>query len=85
MNGTEKGHGQMYRLVIRGELDERFAVLFEGMSLERSGGTTVLTGKVTDQAHLQGLLQQAQELGLELVSIAPVEPTGTEPERPTGD
>ena len=32
---------------------------------------TVLTGQVTDQAHLLGLIQQIQELGVELVSVNP--------------
>ena len=32
---------------------------------------TVLTGQVTDQAHLLGLIEQIQELGVELVSVNP--------------
>jgi len=43
-----------YRLVIRGELDERFAYLFEGMRLERSADQTILTGTIRDQAQLHG-------------------------------
>ncbi len=31
--------------------------------------TTVLTGRVIDQAHLHGLIQRTQKLGLELISI----------------
>ena len=65
--------GSTYRLVVRGELGERFASAFEGMNLEPLGGTTVLTGRVTDQAHLMGLIDQVQDLGLELVSVEPVE------------
>ena len=59
----------VYRLVIRGELGDRFAVQFEGMKLTRAGGTTVLTGELADQAQLVGLIQQAQELGLEIESV----------------
>jgi hypothetical protein len=58
-----------YRLVFHGELGDRFAVLFEGMHMERLEGTTVLTGEVVDQARLFGLIGQIQELGLELLSI----------------
>ena len=65
-----------YRLVFRGELGERFAVLFEGMRMERLEGTTVLTGEVVDQARLSGLISQIQELGLELVSVAQIAPSG---------
>ena len=60
-----------YRLVLRGELGDSFGVLFDGMELQRTAGTTVLTGDVTDQAHLLGLIERAQELGLELVSVNP--------------
>ncbi len=60
-----------YRLVLRGELGDSFGVLFQGMKLHRLAGTTVLTGAVTDQAHLVGLIEQVQELGVELVSVNP--------------
>ena len=58
-----------YRLVIRGELDDRYGHLFEGMQLERVRGTTVLAGKVRDQAQLYGLIERIEDLGLELVSV----------------
>jgi hypothetical protein len=61
--------GITYRLVLRGELSDGFAVLFEPVRLERISGTTVLTGAVIDQARLHGLLDQVHELGLELVSF----------------
>ena len=64
--------GSQYRLVIRGEIGERFGLLFEGMRLERDRGTTVITGAVRDQAHLHGLIERVDELGLELVSVNPV-------------
>ena len=60
-----------YRLVLRGELGDSFAVLFDGMQLQRVAGTTVLIGDVTDQAHLLGLIERAQDLGVELVSVNP--------------
>ena len=69
----DRARGRRYRLVLRGELGEPFAFLFEGMRMERLAGTTVLTGNVIDQAHLVGLIEQTQELGLELVSIGPAD------------
>ncbi len=60
-----------YRLVLRGELGDSFGVLFDGMQLQRLEGTTVLTGDVTDQTHLVGLIERVQELGVELVSVNP--------------
>ena len=67
-NGAQ---GRRYRLVLRGELGDSFGILFEGMKLERLAGMTVLTGQVTDQAHLLGLIEQIQELGVELISVNP--------------
>ena len=63
--------GRRYRLVLRGELGDSFGFLFDGMQLQRLAGMTVLTGQVTDQAHLLGLIEQIQELGVELVSVNP--------------
>jgi hypothetical protein len=70
---SDRARGRQYRLVVRGELGEPFGFLFEGMQMDRVAGTTVLTGTVIDQTHLHGLLQRIQELGLELVSIDPVD------------
>jgi hypothetical protein len=57
-----------YRLVVRGELDDRFACLFAGTTMTTSAGNTILTGDVIDQAHLRGLIQRIEEPGLELVA-----------------
>ena len=62
-----------YELVIRGEIGDRFSVLFEGMRLRRASGNTVISGPVRDQSHLHGLIAQIEELGLELVSVNPVD------------
>ena len=56
-------------MVVRGELDDRFAYLFNGLELERISGTTVLSGRVLDQAQLHGYIARVEELGLELVSV----------------
>lgn len=58
-----------YQLVVRGELDTRFELVFTGMELSQVEGTTVMTGKVRDDAALYGLVERIAELGLELVSI----------------
>jgi hypothetical protein len=69
---TDNARGQVYELVVRGEIGDRFVLLFDGMTLERTPGRTVLTGVVLDQAHLHGLIERIQELGIELISINPV-------------
>jgi len=58
-----------YRIVVRGELDDRFAYLFNGMQMKRAEGTTTLTGTVIDQAQLHGYIERFEELGLELLSV----------------
>ena len=78
-----RARGRRYRLVLRGELGEPFGFLFEGMQMDRLAGTTVLTGNVVDQAHLHGLLERVQELGLELVSIGLAD-EGTDDDQTSG-
>jgi hypothetical protein len=70
---SDRAQGRRYRLALRGELGEPFGFLFEGMQMVRVAGTTVLTGRVIDQAHLHGLIQRTQELGLELISLQPAD------------
>ena len=81
MNGNQ-ARGRRYRLVLGGELGEPFGFLFEGMKMDRVAGRTVLTGSVIDQAHLHGLIQRTQDLGLELISIHPADEGPDETERP---
>ena len=37
--------------------------------MERVAGNTFITGNLVDQAHLLGLVERIQELGLELISV----------------
>ena len=64
-----KGTGKIYRIVVRDEIGERFALAFEEMEMRTRGGNTVLTGKVVDQPHLHGILDRIGALGLDLVSV----------------
>jgi hypothetical protein len=61
--------GTVYRIVVRSELNGRYAVAFEGMQMEAKDGVTVLTGKIIDQPHLHGILDRLSGLGLELLSV----------------
>ena len=58
-----------YRIVVRGELSQRYTPAFEGMTLATGDGQTAIIGPVTDQAHLHGLLNRVSNLGLELLSV----------------
>jgi hypothetical protein len=53
-----KGTGTVYRIVMRSELPDRYAVAFEGMEMETKNGDTVLTGEIIDQPHLFGILDR---------------------------
>jgi len=61
--------------MIEGELSDRMQPAFEAMTLTREHGNTVLSGTVRDQAQLHGLIERIAELGLELVSVNPIDPT----------
>ena len=69
--------GKTYRIVVRSELSERYAVAFEEMEMEVDSGRTVLTGKIIDQPHLYGILERLSGLGLELLSVQCL-PEGTQ-------
>jgi hypothetical protein len=64
-----RGTGRIYRIVVRSELSGTFAVAFEGMEMEAKHGDTVLTGRITDQPQLYGILERINGLGLELLSV----------------
>jgi len=72
-----------YRIVVEGELSDRFAATFDGMQLEHGVGETYLTGGITDQAQLQGLLARIADLGLSLRSFGPVATETADRDRPT--
>jgi hypothetical protein len=59
----------VYRIVVQSELSDRYAVAFEGMQMEAKHGQTILTGEVTDQPHLFGILARLNSLGLVLLSV----------------
>jgi hypothetical protein len=64
-----KSKGTFYRIVVRNELSDRYAVAFEGMQMEAKNGQTILIGEIKDQPHLFGILDRLSSLGLELLSV----------------
>ena len=68
-SSSSSGGSTVYRIVVREELSERFAVAFEGMEMKTRGGQTVLTGEIIDQPQLHGILTRIGSLGLKLVSV----------------
>jgi hypothetical protein len=66
----------IYQIRIRGQLGDRWTDWFEGLTVTRTDGDTLLTGAV-DQAALHGLLKKVRDLGMPLVSVIPLEPDET--------
>ena len=67
-----------YEIRLQGHLDARWAAWFDGLTLTREGdGTTLIRGRVVDQAALHGLLQKVRDVGLPLVSVRNVTTDGS--------
>ena len=76
---TDEGGGENYEIRLKGRLDGRWAAWFDGLSLtHESAGTTLIHGPVVDQAALHGLLNKVRDLGLPLISVTRVGPTGSD-------
>jgi len=57
------------RIVLKGELSERFEGAFDGLSLRCHPGFTELSGTLADQSQLQSLLNRLFDLGLPVLSV----------------
>ncbi len=65
----------VYRIRIKGHLGPQWSDWFEGMVIRRvANGETTITGPVTDQAALHGMLRKVRDLGVPLLSITEVQP-----------
>jgi len=65
----------IYRIQIKGHLGAQWAASFEGLTLTlEEDGNTLLTGPVTDQAALYGLLRKVRDLGLPLLEVKRIIP-----------
>jgi hypothetical protein len=59
-----------YQIRIKGYLDEVLAEWFDGLTISnQENGETELSGHLPDQAALQGVLKQINNLGLTLISV----------------
>ena len=64
-----------YEIRIKGHLGPEWSDWFEGMTITmEEDGSTLLSGPVTDQAALHGLLKKVRDLGLPLLSVCPLDP-----------
>ena len=73
--GAHERENQTYEIRLQGHLGARWSAWFDGLSLRHeSDGTTVISGSVTDQAALHGLLKRVGDLGLPLISVTQIDP-----------
>jgi hypothetical protein len=67
---------QYYEIRIKGHLDPSWSDWFDGMTIiHEDNGETLLAGTVADQAALHGLVTRVRDLGIQLISVNPVEKT----------
>ena len=63
-------------ILVKGQLDEEWSEWFNGMSITHTDkGQTILSGVVSDQSALYGMISKLRDLGLELVSISSTDMT----------
>ena len=68
-----------YEIRIKGHLNNHWADWFEGLTITLvANGETLLTGIVTDQAALHGVLRKVRDLGMPLISVKRIEPGQTD-------
>jgi hypothetical protein len=58
-----------YHIKVKGLLSNRWRGWFEGMTIKSKNGVTKISGRITDQAALHGLLVRIRDLGLILISV----------------
>jgi hypothetical protein len=70
----------IYQVRIKGHLGSEWTDWFGGMTITlEDNGDTFLTGLVSDQAALHGLLKKVRDLGMPLVSVTQVQINETHP------
>lgn len=64
--------GRGYAIRIRGSFGPERSAWFSGLTIQpQPDGTTLLSGWITDQPALFGVLWQIRDLGLDLLSLNP--------------
>ncbi len=68
-----------YEIRLKGALPPDWSHWFDNLTMTYDReGNTVLSGPIVDQAALHGLLDKARDLGLALLEVRRVPPTGNE-------
>ncbi len=79
---STRGPGR-YEIRLRGRLDAHWEAWFDGLAVSHENdGITVISGRITDQAALHGVLQRVRDLGLPLDSVKRIDDALADPARP---
>ncbi|TCO45935.1 hypothetical protein [Actinocrispum wychmicini] len=70
-----------YTLRVDGHLDHHWSTRFSDLTLTHEpDGTTSISGHVSDQSELHGLLTKVRDLGVTLISVAAIDPSDSNQE-----
>ena len=72
--GQRESWPQRYQIYVRGRLGQTICSAFPALHAGADGGDTALTGVLTDQAALYGVLAEVEALGLELIEVRRLPP-----------
>jgi hypothetical protein len=67
-----------YEIRLDGVLEEHWSEWFGGLKVESGAGETILSGTLSDQPALHGLLERARDLGLSVMSVRRLPPERSE-------
>jgi len=68
-SSTGGSEPRRYEIRVRGPIGPTFMEAFPTLTAASSGQDTLLTGSITDQSALYGVIHQLQALGLQLLEI----------------
>jgi hypothetical protein len=69
-----RGQLPVYEIRIKNCIDFNWSEWFEGLEItQEADGNTLITGPVSDQSALYGLLKKIHQLGMQLISINQIE------------
>ena len=58
-----------YQIKVKGNLGNQWSDWFASMKIESEGAFSTITGRVSDQSALHGLLLRIRDMGLPLISL----------------
>ena len=71
-----------YEIRVEGVLGERWTAWFEGLQVSSEAGETIISGPLTDQPALHGVLVKVRDLGMCLISVRRLDPEEAETATP---